>query len=297
MHSDLLCVDGWALCADFYLDGEHIQQMPHFIHGDHPVLFVETRRIDALTPDLSKLTVPYVLITADHWDTLSGCATGSPGAPHALLASSALAAWWGIFPGVVHEKFRPLPLGPKWEEQHYELFTEDTSARYALLSSNLLHEARQERRRLVHAKFHTGTTDNPLVQEHQGDRVRAAAAVAALDAGSEDIDGFVPSHDYLRGMGASHFAVCPPGSAPDTHRLWEALYLRTVPIVRRYPPLSPILDSLPVLQLDDWADMTQEYLHAQIAPLREKMERWDGKELSRSYWLRSIRHHGSRSED
>lgn len=293
VHSDFLSVDGWALCADFYLEGQRLQPMPHFVHGALPVLFVETQRVDALAPELLRLSAPYVLVTSDHLDTLSGCPSGAPGEAHPLLESDALVAWWGIFPGVVHPKFHPLPLGPKWEEQHVGFFTEDTSARCELFSRVLLPEAERPRTRLLHAKFNIGTTADPKVPQHQGDRVRAAEAAAALGAEEDDIDAQVSAQKFLLDTASAHFAACPPGNGPDTHRLWEALYLRTIPIVRRYPPLSPILDSLPVLQLDDWREMTAEYLRARLAPLQQAMARWNGAELSRTYWMSKIRLGGS----
>ena len=30
------------------------------------------------------------------------------------------------------------------------------------------------------------------------------------------------------------FVICPEGNGIDTHRMWEALYLRTIPIIKKY---------------------------------------------------------------
>src|SRR6185437_1247060 len=39
--------------------------------------------------------------------------------------------------------------------------------------------------------------------------------------------------DYLDALASSYFCISPRGNGIDTHRVWEALYLRTVPIVTR----------------------------------------------------------------
>lgn len=58
--------------------------------------------------------------------------------------------------------------------------------------------------------------------------------------------------EYLRGLASSYFCIAPRGNGIDTHRLWEALYLRTVPVVTR----SIVTDQhpdLPLVVLEDWS--------------------------------------------
>jgi hypothetical protein len=57
---------------------------------------------------------------------------------------------------------------------------------------------------------------------------------------------------YLRDLASSYFCIAPRGNGIDTHRVWEALYLRTVPVVTR----SILTDQhpyLPLVVLDDWS--------------------------------------------
>ena len=59
---------------------------------------------------------------------------------------------------------------------------------------------------------------------------------------------------YRSYLAVSKFTICPPGNGFDTHRFWEALYHRSIPVVLRRDYLFNMLD-LPVLQLDEWNDL------------------------------------------
>lgn len=58
------------------------------------------------------------------------------------------------------------------------------------------------------------------------------------------------------------FCICPDGNGIDTHRFWEALYLKIVPIVLRNP-LNSILEqytNIPMVILDSWDDFSYSKL-------------------------------------
>ena len=55
------------------------------------------------------------------------------------------------------------------------------------------------------------------------------------------------------------FVISPFGAGLDCHRTWEALVLGLIPIVLR-SPLSKLFDDLPVLQVDDWSEITKDLL-------------------------------------
>jgi hypothetical protein len=62
-------------------------------------------------------------------------------------------------------------------------------------------------------------------------------------------------------MAKHAFVACPAGRGIDSHRLWEALLLGTIPIVRR-SSLDRLLVDLPVLVVDSWAEATNTTLLA-----------------------------------
>jgi len=93
---------------------------------------------------------------------------------------------------------------------------------------------------------------------------------------------------YLRGLASSYFCVAPRGNGIDTHRLWEALYLRTVPIVTRSVVCEQHPD-LPIVALDDWSefrreDFTPELYHRLIDgwyPAVLELDRYLGERVER----------------
>lgn len=62
--------------------------------------------------------------------------------------------------------------------------------------------------------------------------------------------------ENIRRLTTYQFCICPEGNGADTHRIWECLYLKVVPIVKK----SPFINNLkryhvPMLVLDQWEDL------------------------------------------
>lgn len=62
--------------------------------------------------------------------------------------------------------------------------------------------------------------------------------------------------EYLRGLASSYFCIAPRGNGIDTHRVWEALYLKTIPVVIRSVVAEQHAD-LPIVMLDDWSEFRE----------------------------------------
>jgi hypothetical protein len=65
-----------------------------------------------------------------------------------------------------------------------------------------------------------------------------------------------PFQDYIKNLSSHEFCICPDGNGMDTHRLWECLYLKVVPIVKKnkfYEILQKTYH-IPLLLLDKWED-------------------------------------------
>lgn len=67
---------------------------------------------------------------------------------------------------------------------------------------------------------------------------------------------------YLNEIKDHKFVACPRGHANcyDTHKIWETLYLRRVPIVRDFPYFRRLLQGFPVLYVKEWSGITEELL-------------------------------------
>lgn len=77
------------------------------------------------------------------------------------------------------------------------------------------------------------------------------------------------------------FVLCPRGNGIDTHRLWETLYMGSIPIVKRDVAVQDFTD-LPILFVDDWSDVTEDFLHTQYQRMRATT--WNMKKLTFPYW-------------
>jgi hypothetical protein len=72
-----------------------------------------------------------------------------------------------------------------------------------------------------------------------------------------DHDKFVNStHEtYLKDMAASYFTVSPLGNGADCHKTWEALYMKSIPIVTRWVGVEKFKSlGIPMIILDDWSE-------------------------------------------
>ena len=65
--------------------------------------------------------------------------------------------------------------------------------------------------------------------------------------------------DYLTHMAESVFTLSPIGLGPDCYRTWEAMLCGSIPVVRTCQ-LDSLYKDLPVLIIDKWTDLTEEFL-------------------------------------
>lgn len=90
---------------------------------------------------------------------------------------------------------------------------------------------------------------------------------------------------YFKMLSSSVFCISPPGNGVDCHRIWECLYLKTIPIVEYHPGFIQF-QHLPILFIKDWNEVTISSLRSKI----NMMHRFflDIKELNMQYWKQLI---------
>ena len=69
-----------------------------------------------------------------------------------------------------------------------------------------------------------------------------------------------PFEDYVAELARNRYCVCPIGNGVDTHRFWEALAVRTVPICLHNPIVDFYAQFLPIVVLNNWEELTVEML-------------------------------------
>ena len=90
---------------------------------------------------------------------------------------------------------------------------------------------------------------------------------------------------FLQNARNHSFVLCPRGNGVDTHRLWETLYMGSIPIVIRDIAHSGWTD-LPILFVDSWEEVTEERLMQELH--RVETTQWNMKKLLIGYWITFI---------
>lgn len=144
------------------------------------------------------------------------------------LRGRRLKAWFAANAELRHPRLHPIPLGianPAWPHGDPEP----------------LREAQRvtEKRDLFDVSF--------SLETNEAERRRA------LELSGLELTPPLPYPQHLLRVAAASFALAPRGNGIDTHRVWEALYLRTVPVVTR-SALTDAHPDLPLVVLDDWSE-------------------------------------------
>jgi len=66
--------------------------------------------------------------------------------------------------------------------------------------------------------------------------------------------------DFYKKLAQSKFTISPEGYNIDTFRTWDALYLKTIPIVEDSSWMRNFKE-LPILFTKDYSEITEEYLN------------------------------------
>lgn len=91
---------------------------------------------------------------------------------------------------------------------------------------------------------------------------------------------------FLQEIRNHEFVLCPRGNGVDTHRLWETLYMGSIPIVQR-DIAHRGWEDLPIAWIDSWNEVTEEWMDSQLERIRTGT--WAMEKLKASYWIEKIR--------
>jgi hypothetical protein len=91
--------------------------------------------------------------------------------------------------------------------------------------------------------------------------------------------------DYIAEVMQSKFTVSPRGNGFDCTRVWESLLVGTIPILKR-SPLDPLYLDLPVLIVENWGEICEEFLESKFEEIVAKP--YNLSKLYADYWLKLI---------
>lgn len=95
-----------------------------------------------------------------------------------------------------------------------------------------------------------------------------------------------PFEETMRQTREHKYVFAPPGNGMCTHRMWEAIYLGAVPIVKRSVHTEAFED-LPILLVDQWDQVTQELLESTWDDFNKRQ--WNMEKATLRYWRQRMR--------
>lgn len=90
---------------------------------------------------------------------------------------------------------------------------------------------------------------------------------------------------YIDNLYNHPFVVCPEGNGIDTHRVWECLYVSTIPVMIRNIN-NQFYTDLPILFIDDWEELTEKFLSDEYMKITDSG--WMFEKLQFEYWRDKI---------
>lgn len=201
---------------------------------DNPtVLFCYGHRIDELSLHLHKLKNPFILISHNSDFNITNCCS-----THKILECNNLIKWFGQNVDYEHDKIHFLPIGianRMWEHGNLNIF-------------KALSKIYKDKN--IYMSFKVSTNSD------------ARNLCLKLLSPMIEFLPIIEPQENIHLLKRYKFCICPDGNGLDTHRLWEALYVKTVPILLRSKFSENIQKTtkLPMILLNSWNDLDPDNL-------------------------------------
>lgn len=256
--------DGFRSYCDFIID-ETDNTLQNFNPQDvkeGSTIFLKTDFLEHFFQRFHPL-IPHRYILVTH-----NCDYAIPGSCSVYLDDPKLIAWFGQnVDRFQHPKLHPIPIGVAnsyWHHGKIEVFKEVQELSKELPKKNWLY-----------LNFEPWTYPQERTPVYE--KFRSAPFCKRT--------GSLEPKSFLLDLAESMFVLSPRGNGLDTHRTWETLLMGAIPIVRT-SALDPMFDELPVLIIQDWNEITLEFLESKWEEMKSK--KYNMEKLYAEYWLNLI---------
>jgi hypothetical protein len=219
-----------------------------------PTLFLYSHLLKQFAMKLIYFSNPFTLITHNSDTNL----TESDPVVKQILGSKKLIRWWGQNLCFIHPKMRILPIGianSMWDHGKVENYAIGPINKSDDVYFNFNIYTNREKRESCYNVFKNQYEFLPML----------------------------PVQDNVRRLAQYKWCICPEGNGVDTHRLWEAMYLGSIPVVLRSPFIDALMHytegELPIYVVDSWT---------QINLPNAVQSNFDSKWLKLSHWVFQI---------
>ncbi len=260
---DYVTGNGFRSYADYLVEHNIALFNPAHVKP-RSVVFVEGYSLDFFFQSVfPHIKNPFILLTHNS-------DTSAPGHHTAFLNDQKIIHWFGQNSDIMdHSKFTAIPIGianPKWPHGDTVVFNRVLNTikeQFYNQDQKLYINFFVKNNRLVRQSLINQFQDNPL----------------AIFSSQK------PLQDYLEDMAKCRYVLSPPGNGLDCHRTWEALLVGSIPVVKT-STLNALYNQLPVIIVDDWAEITEDFLEKKYQSLKTK--KMNNEKLFMSYWINLI---------
>lgn len=227
------------LAQHYYDNREKMKDGSQVQPGD--IIFVKTELLREFREKIfPTLSVPFLLIT--HNSDAS-----SPGVERDFLEEELLIHWFGQNPDYAHPKMTGIPIGVANDFDSWGRPIQHGKLKHLAYMCEFVEQHSKEK--LLYFNFLVASNPQKRFPVYEYFRQQSYCREAKKR----------PYLGYLADMIDYKYAVCPPGNGLDCHRTWECLYLGIIPIIE-HSSLDPLLDGLPILFVDTWTEITEQFL-------------------------------------
>ena len=233
---------------------------------ENDIVFIRGNHIDEfINGYLERIQFPFILITHNDDTSIEE--------RHLQIADNKYVIhWFAENLNVEHAKITPIPIGigSIFYEPRQEVVT----------FSNLPVEEKQNR---IYYSFKTETN-----KKVRGSVLKILKGCELADGPNERIS----KEEYLKHSSIYKIIASPPGNGPDCHRTWEALYLKSIPLVQRSVATTYWKSiGLPLILIDEWENILawdETTIANQYDSLKERLNH---PALYMPYWTTLINEH------
>jgi hypothetical protein len=207
-----------------------------------------------------------------------------------LLQCPKLDTWYTKNPCITFQKLKPFPIGPKWQWKSGGFFGEYPTTHLNIYTKHGMNgyenfQNKNTKPNLLYFNYGCSTTDNPFIQSYKNIRNIWKKNIETKFKWNTH----KPIEEYMIELSSYKFCLSPPGRGVDTHRTWEAMYFKCVPIVLRSFMTSYYEEiGLPIWVVDSYSDIED----FDESALGEMYKQFQGKfahgGLWADYWIHSI---------
>jgi hypothetical protein len=262
LPAEYVSVCGFRDCCQFAIENKQTPFAAEQVK-DGDAIFVKNRYTEFFFKHYHPLIrAKYVLVT--HFSDNS-----SPGKCAAYLDDPKLLAWFAEnVEEFSHPKLIPIPVGLNNStiEKPTHLKTFEAAMLYA-------HTSQRTIPLYINYLDRKETRERAITQQLFKDKKFCVCSLRK------------PFEAYLKDLATSQFVLSPRGAGLDCYRTWEALYLGAIPIVKA-SAMDAVFDDLPVLIIDDWKEITEQFLMTKLEEMKTK--KYNFSKLDMAYWKQLI---------